>query len=75
MSDMQTLRVEIAKLRLSPGDVLVVSADGEITVETARHIKQGLEPLLPDGVKAIVLPDGLKLSVLTQAKITELKAA
>lgn len=78
MSEQAGLRiigdVEIAKLRLTAGDVLVVKADSKITKETADHIQMIIKEKLPPDVGCMVIDPSIILSVLTRAEI-EAKAA
>lgn len=60
---------QIAKLRLAPGDVLVVRARGCISSAQARALHGALVPQLPPGTKAIVIDDGIDLSVMTRSEI------
>lgn len=55
---------EIAKLRLRSGDRLVVKFDCQLTPDIADRVREQLDPLLPDGVKAIVLGPDVEMSVL-----------
>jgi hypothetical protein len=50
-------------LNAEPGDVLVLTAPGHISDETATQLKRHAETAFP-GYKFMVLGDGLKLSVL-----------
>lgn len=59
---------EIAKLRLQAGDVLVVRM-APITHETADAVRESLRPILPAGIKVLIIDNNTELSVLTQAEI------
>lgn len=59
---------DIAKLRLQAGDVLVVRM-APITHETADAVRESLQPVLPPGIKVLIIDHDTELSVLTQAEI------
>lgn len=48
---------------LQPTDVIVIEADGPISIETREQIKAYMQIIWPDQ-KCIVLGDGLKLKVI-----------
>lgn len=56
--------VEIAKLQLRSGDRLVLKFDRILTADVAMRVREHLEPLLPDGVKAILLDPHVEMSIL-----------
>ena len=54
---------DVGVLRLEPGDVLVLTTPGCISIETAERIKAHVErELLPLGVKAWIMGDGLTVA-------------
>jgi hypothetical protein len=59
------LEVRIAKLRLEPGDTLVITTNRFLTMEQRKQITATLVSALP-GMKALVLDGGLQLSVISQ---------
>lgn len=76
MSDKrQTLRVEIAKLTLSPGDILVLKVDEYLSQEQVERLKVQMSAQLPSTIKTIILGKGLSLAVLTRAEIEQRAAA
>lgn len=58
---------EIHVLRLQPGDVLVLTADYDITWAEADRIRQTLMYKFPDH-EVVVLSPGLELSVARRGK-------
>src|SRR3954463_10114530 len=60
---------EIAKLSLSPGDVLVIKTKFALTQDLGRRIHDHVMKILQPGVRALVLPPDTDLSVLTKADI------
>jgi len=54
---------DVQRLTLKPGDVLVLSVEGAISMECAERIKSYMTDVLPDH-KVIVLGDGIKIGVL-----------
>lgn len=59
---------EIAKLRLQAEDVLVIRTDRPTGLETADRIRKHLGPLLPAGVKVMIINPDIELSVLTKSE-------
>jgi hypothetical protein len=78
MSENEALRivgdVEIGKLHLKPGDVLVVRTESRIPMQVSERIRDLVQPKLPSGVQCLVIDPGIDLSVLTRAEI-DAKAA
>lgn len=66
---MEISRIEIAKLSLRPGDVLVARAAVRLSREQHQRLSRLFAGVLPDGVKTLVVDDSVDLSVLTQAPI------
>ena len=69
---MDSLTVGINKLTLRSGDLLVVQfpPDG-MSQDFASKFSEGLASVLPEGVKTLILVDGVQLSVIrdgTQVK-------
>jgi hypothetical protein len=58
--------VEIAKLSLAPGDVLVVRVAQHISPDTQRRIKAYIEPMLPHENKVLIIEPGVDLSVVAK---------
>jgi HKD family nuclease len=63
--NIEAITVQIAKLELKSGDTLVVSIDDFLNNDRAQMIKDHLEPMLPKGVKAMVLGRGMTVTKLT----------
>ncbi len=55
--------LHIARLHLTPGDVLVVKTDRRTTPEIDKRIRTRLADFLPQGVKALIIDDSIQLSV------------
>lgn len=62
MTDDFPLPDEVQRLKLEPGDVLVLSYDGMLSADQAQHMRAIVEQRFP-GHKAMVLTDGMTLSV------------
>jgi leucyl aminopeptidase (aminopeptidase T) len=60
--------IEIAKLLLQPGDVLVVRVP-IVTHVLAERIHESMRNSLPPGVRVLVVDRDVELSVLTRAEI------
>lgn len=66
---MDDLEFRIAKVRISPGDILVVKAKGKLSVESCRRIHDKASEKLPPDVKVIVIDTDVDLAILTRAEI------
>lgn len=66
------LELRIGRLELEPGDVLVVELpegdDGKGKGQVFTH-------LVPPGVRVLLIPHGMSLSVLTKADLAKIEAA
>lgn len=60
MTDIEEIKV----MRLLPGDTLVLHVDRALSQETAVRITKTVEPLIPEGVKVLVLERGMSLEVV-----------
>lgn len=69
------LDFEVKRLRLQPGDVLVMKAGCRLTDEMCDRLRKAAEDLMPPGVKMMVIDRGLSLSVLTAEEIAAKAAA
>ena len=60
-----TPAAEIARLALKPGDALVVTLDRSIaTAEIADHLRDYLAPIVPSGVRLVIVDDRVGFSVV-----------
>jgi hypothetical protein len=66
---MEAVIVEIAKLSLGAGDVLVVTVPDLGKPEMLEPLARAIRNSLPDGAKYLILYDHVDLSVLTRAEI------
>lgn len=64
----EAITVEVAKLTLAPGDVLVVQSEKILSFDICERIRHLIEPMLP-GNKVLVISPQLEMSVLTKADI------
>ena len=55
---------DLRRLKMAPGEVLVLHVDGIITTETSDRLRAHLESVL-QGNKCLVLQKGLSLSVVS----------
>jgi hypothetical protein len=62
---------EIAKLQLTPGDVLVVKTDRPMSQDATERTRKHLTGILPQGVKTMIIDRGVDLSILTKTEIDE----
>jgi len=72
---MTTLALEIAKLALAPGDVLVVKVDDMLSKEMVQAIKDNMRRVVGPDMRILILPKGFSLAVLTKAEVEEMVAA
>lgn len=63
--------IEIGKLQLTPGDVLVVKVDRPMSQDATDRVRKHLAGLLPQGVTTMIIDRGVSLSVLTKTEILE----
>lgn len=61
----------IAKLAISPGDVLVVKVRGIVSPSIAARAHDLWKGFLPPQTKMLVIDDTIDLSILTKAEIEE----
>lgn len=64
MTDIEEIKV----MRLLPGDTLVLRVDRALSQEVADRITKTVEPLIPDGVKVLVLERGMSLEVVRASR-------
>jgi len=57
----------IARLDMKPGETLVVRFDRRLSQSEAADAKHHIQPHLPDGVKLLVVGEGVDLQVVTAA--------
>ncbi len=63
--------LEIGKLQLAPGDVLVVKTDRPMSQDVTERVRKHLKGLLPQNVTIMIIDRGVELSVLTKTEIEE----
>ena len=60
--------VEIAKLDLAPGDILVVKTDAHLSRDVAESIRAATGRILPE-TKCIILDGGIDITVLRRIDV------
>ena len=60
MTDIEEIKV----MRVRPGDTLVLRVDRALSQEVADRITKTVEPLIPEGVKVLVLDRYMRLEVV-----------
>jgi siroheme synthase (precorrin-2 oxidase/ferrochelatase) len=75
MTALNTISVQIAKLTVRTGDVLVLKSSETISYDLAKRIRETVEPHLPEGVKMMVLDRSQSLEILTRDEIEARTAA
>lgn len=73
----EVLRVEIGKLSLSVGDILVASVGSLINAQQAAALRQDLLKIMPPGVLVMVKNDEVELSVIEKehGEVNEMRCA
>lgn len=66
---------QIDKLQLKSGDRILVKVNERITSEMAAKVRDQMNPLLPTGVRCIVIDKSCDLAVLTAEQIRRAEAA
>jgi hypothetical protein len=64
------LRVEVAKLELQPGDVLLCQLPERASADEMQRIGAALRQLAPDGVRCAVVDGGAEFTVVRPADVT-----
>jgi hypothetical protein len=59
----EVLQVEIGRLELSPTDVLVMKLPDDMDMRTAEHIVNGVQAILGENVRILMLPKSVDVSV------------
>lgn len=59
------ITVEVQKLRLKPGDALIIRARDPIRASDVEAFRNVLRYLCPEGVKGVALNAGITIEVLT----------
>lgn len=62
----RTIRMEIARLRVRPSDVLVVRVKEDFPIDSLHAMVAALKSALPNGVQAIILSGDVSLSVTSE---------
>lgn len=60
---------QIAKMRLAPGDVLVIRLDRPVPGEIVARFRDETMQRLPAGVKLLIIDRSIDLSILTKADV------
>lgn len=63
----ETIELEsISRLEIKPGETLVVRVDLRLSQAEALDVKRRIQPHLPDGVKLLVVGEGVDLQVVAR---------
>jgi hypothetical protein len=63
---------DIAKLKLVPGDVLVVRSARVLSPEQVQRVRDNIRKATPEGVNVLIIDNTFELSVLTRGEIEKL---
>lgn len=67
----RAVTVEVAKMSLLPGDILLVSIPGDVPISqfnnAAQRIKEAMEQVVPLGVRVVVKAKEIELGILEKA--------
>ena len=66
---MNAITVEISKMTLAPGDVVVLRTPHILPDDQMKRMRTVFEGALPDGVKVVVLFKDFELEVFTAAGV------
>lgn len=66
----EDLEFHIARLKLEPGEILVLKSDRLLSLDAVTRIRSDLERLL-SGSPVMILERGMTLEVITKAQIAE----
>jgi hypothetical protein len=66
--DMDIGDIDVKRLRLQSGDVVVIRLDTVPTRDQAKAIQESFRGLIPHGVKTMILAKGVDIEVLTEAE-------
>lgn len=66
----EVIRVEIAKMALAPGEVLVAKLPGSICAEEAAHLAQEIQKTLPT-TPLLICSDDIVFSTISQSVLCE----
>ena len=66
---MSTSEFEVARLRVEPGDVVVVKVHAVISPEVAGRLREQISTQLPPKTPMIVIDKNVDLMVITKAEI------
>ena len=61
---MDTEILQVNKMRVNPGDTVVITIPDYMTLETAQTIYDNFLHHLPDGVGIILIPPDVKVNIL-----------
>jgi hypothetical protein len=70
MSDMESVRFEIARLDLRPGDILVLRFQDRLRPEAIENIRRTMKDVVGDH-RCLILENGAELAVLTAAELED----
>ena len=65
--DIQVLVIEIAKLELSPGDVLVVKPRARLSINDCQVLQWHIEHCVPAEIQVVILREDVDLEVVRLA--------
>lgn len=69
--ELKILKLEITKLRLCPGDCLVIKLPKDCNADLSSwfyEVTKRLKKILPDDVHILLLENGVELSVISKSK-------
>lgn len=65
----RNLVYEVQRLRLSPGDIVVLKTKEAISEARAHALRKALTQVLAPDTKSMILADGLELGVVSRASL------
>lgn len=64
MIETKAITVEVSKLSLKPGDILVLKSDRNLPQHDIDSIGEHMMRIVPDGVKCAVLEPGFEFQII-----------
>lgn len=69
--DREEFEYRVGRLRIAPGDALVVKVDQMITMEIAERLRRYAAAVVPDGTKVLIIDQGVDLTILAREEIEQ----
>lgn len=54
----------MTRLDIRPGDIIALKVNRTLSIESARHLRDSLKSIFPDGTKIVILEDGMDIGAI-----------